>query len=66
MFLGRVGADFIARAGYQAARQVGLTMLATLRRDLGTLNKIKRLVKVLGLVQCTPEFPDQPQSDERL
>jgi enamine deaminase RidA (YjgF/YER057c/UK114 family) len=57
---GRVGADLDTAAGYQAARQTGLAMLATLRKHCGSLDKIARLVKTFGLVQCTPEFTDQP------
>ena len=58
---GRVGADLTAEQGYQAARQVGLAMLATLQANLGSLNKVKRLIKTFGLVLCTPEFADQPK-----
>jgi enamine deaminase RidA (YjgF/YER057c/UK114 family) len=57
---GRVGADLDEDAGYQAARQTGLAVLATLRAQCGTLDRVRRLVKTLGLVQCTPEFVDQP------
>ena len=46
---------------FQAARQVGLTMLATLRRELGSLDRIDRLVKTLGMVNATPEFAAHPQ-----
>jgi len=58
---GRVGADLTPEQGYAAARQVGLTVLATVRSTLGSLNKVKRLVKTFGLVLCTPEFTDQPK-----
>ena len=44
-----------------AARQVGLTMLATLRRELGSLDRVERLVKTLGMVNATPEFATHPQ-----
>ena len=57
---GRVGADLDVPAGYQAARQTGLTMLATLRTHCGSLDRIARLVKTFGLVQATPEFTDHP------
>lgn len=54
--------DQISEADAQlAARQVGLTMLATLRRELGNLDRIERLVKVLGMVYATPEFANHPQ-----
>ncbi len=57
---GRVGADMDQQAGYDAARQTGLAMLATLQSHLGSLDKIQRVVKVLGLVRCTDEFDQQP------
>ncbi len=60
LILGRVGADLDLDAGKKAARQVGLAMLATLRHYLGGLNEIRRLVKTLGLVNCTPEFHQHP------
>jgi len=47
-------------AGYDAARQTGLALLATLRQELGTLDRVSRLVKVLGLVRCTDHFDQQP------
>jgi enamine deaminase RidA (YjgF/YER057c/UK114 family) len=46
--------------GYDAARQTGLGMLATLREHLGSLDKVSRLVKLLGLVRCTESFEQQP------
>ena len=58
---GRVGDDMNLEAGYQAARQVGLTMLATLKHDLGSLDKISRLIKTLGMVNSTPDFHDHPK-----
>jgi enamine deaminase RidA (YjgF/YER057c/UK114 family) len=57
---GRVGDDLDVAAGYQAARQTGLAILATLRQHLGSLDKISRLVKTFGLVQATPEFTEHP------
>ncbi|HMO87114.1 MAG TPA: RidA family protein [Lacipirellulaceae bacterium] len=57
---GRVGADLDAEAGYRAARQTGLAMLATLRKQCGSLDRVARLVKTFGLVQATPEFVDHP------
>jgi len=57
---GRVGDDLDKDAGYRAARQTGLAVLATLRAHCGTLDRVRRLVKTLGLVNCTPEFVDQP------
>lgn len=57
---GRVGDRMTKEEGKQAARQVGLAILATLRENLGSLNKITRVIKVLGMVSCTPEFDQHP------
>jgi len=57
---GRLGDDMDLKGGYQAARQTGLAMLATLRTELGSLDRIARLVKTLGLVRSTPDYGDQP------
>ena len=57
---GRVGDDLDLNAGKAAARQVGLAILATLRAELGSLDRVKRLIKVLGMVNCTPDFRDHP------
>jgi len=57
---GRLGDDMDLDGGYQAARQTGLAMIATLRSELGSLDRVARLVKTLGLVRCTPEYGDQP------
>ena len=58
--VGRVGDDLDLDGGYQAARQTGLAMLATLKAQLGSLDRVSRLVKTLGLVRSTPEFGEQP------
>jgi enamine deaminase RidA (YjgF/YER057c/UK114 family) len=58
---GRVGSDLSLEEGYDAARQVGLALLATLRSHFGTLDAIKRVVKVLGMVNSAPEFYDHPK-----
>jgi enamine deaminase RidA (YjgF/YER057c/UK114 family) len=60
LITGRVGADLDLDAGKAAARQVGLAILATLRSQLGSLDRAKRLIKVLGMVNSTPEFKDHP------
>lgn len=60
LIIGRIGKDMDMEAGKLAARQVGLAILATLKQNLGTLNKIKRVVKVLGMVNCVPEFGRHP------
>jgi len=57
---GRVGDDLTQEDGYRAARQTGLAILATLRSQLGSLDRVARLVKLLGLVNCTPDFHQQP------
>ena len=57
---GRLGLDRDVEAGYEAARLTGLAMLATLEAHLGSLDKVKRLVKLLGLVRCTDGFDQQP------
>ncbi len=57
---GKLGADMDMADGKLAARQVGLTMLSTIRTHFGDLKKIKRIVKVLGMVNCTSTFDQQP------
>jgi len=57
---GRIGRDIDEEQGKLAARQVGLTMLATIRTHIGSLDNIKRVIKVLGMVNCTPEFEKHP------
>jgi len=61
LITGRVGADLDVEAGYAAARQVGLTILSTLRTHLGSLDSVKRVIKTLGMVNCTPDFTDHPK-----
>ena len=58
---GRCGQDLTLEQGREAARAVGLNMLATLRDQLGSLDKVKRLVKTLGLVNSTADFLDHPK-----
>ncbi len=58
---GKVGADMTIEEGYAAARQTAISLLSTLNAELGSLNKVKRVVKVLGMVNCTPDFTDQPK-----
>lgn len=61
MITGRVGKDMTLEQGKEAARQVGLAILATVRDTLGSLDKVKRLIKTFGMVNCTDEFLDQPK-----
>jgi enamine deaminase RidA (YjgF/YER057c/UK114 family) len=58
---GRVGKDLTLEQGKDAARVTGLAILATVRNTLGSLDKVKRLIKTLGMVNATPEFRDHPQ-----
>lgn len=60
LIAGRVGQDLDLDAGKQAARQVGLTILATLRENLGSLDRVSRVIKVLGMVNCTADFLEHP------
>ena len=57
---GKVGKDLTLEEGQLAARQVGLTMLSTIKAQIGDLDKIKRIIKTLGMVNCYPEFEQHP------
>jgi enamine deaminase RidA (YjgF/YER057c/UK114 family) len=57
---GRVGQDVDQQAGYDAARQTGLAILATLKANLGSLDRVKRVVKSLGMVNCVADFQNHP------
>jgi len=57
---GKAGADINADEAKLAARQVGLTILATLKANLGSLNRVARVIKVLGMVNATPDFERHP------
>lgn len=57
---GRTGQDMDQDAAKRAARQVGLAILATLKENLGSLDRVKRVIKVLGMVNCVPEFEKHP------
>ena len=58
---GKLGKELSVEEGYQCAREVGLALLATARASLGNLDKVKRVVKVLGMVNCMEDFPDAPK-----
>ncbi|ANH83035.1 hypothetical protein A8C56_20430 [Niabella ginsenosidivorans] len=60
LITGRIGKELDIEQGKQAAQQVGLTILSTIQTNLGSLNRIKRVVKVLGMVNCVPEFEKHP------
>ncbi len=61
MLTGRVGSEVSQDDGYTAARQVGLTMLATLKQYLGSLDRVQRMIKVLGMVNAAPDFQNHPK-----
>jgi enamine deaminase RidA (YjgF/YER057c/UK114 family) len=58
---GKLGKTLTIEQGYEAARLVGLNMLANIRDQLGSLDRVKRVVKVLGMVNADPEFMDTPK-----
>jgi len=60
LYTGRVGSEVDKETGIAAARQTGLAILATLKAHLGDLNRVKQVVKLLGLVNCTPDFEEHP------
>lgn len=60
LIIGRIGDDMDKDQGKLAARQVGLTMLSTIVANFGSLNSIKRVIKVLGMVGCTSDFESHP------
>ncbi|MDF1849370.1 MAG: RidA family protein [Verrucomicrobiales bacterium] len=60
LMTGRLGDDVTLEEGQKVARQVGLNLLATLRNELGSLDRVSKLVKSLALVNCTDDFFDQP------
>ncbi len=61
LITGKVGADLTLDEGYNAARQVALILLASLKSEIGDLDNLRRVVKLLGMVNCTPDFTDQPR-----
>src|SRR5919206_2291477 len=58
---GKVGREFTIEQTYQHARAVGVDLLAVMRAELGSLDRVRRVVKVLGMVNAVPEFEDQPK-----
>lgn len=60
LIIGRIGKDLTMEEGKAAAQQVGLAILSTLKNNLGSLNRIKRVIKVLGMVNCVSEFDRHP------
>ena len=59
--IGKVGKDLTIEQGYEAARLAAISHLSVLKAELGDLSKVKRIVKVLGMVNCTDDFKDQPK-----
>lgn len=57
---GKLGSDLTVEEGYEAARLVAIAQLSVLKAELGDLNKVKRIVKVLGMVNSDPDFIEQP------
>ncbi len=57
---GKVGSEVDQQGAYAAARQTGLTILSTLRAQLGSLDRVRRVIKLLGMVNCTTDFQDHP------
>ena len=58
---GKVGKDLTIEQGYEAAKLTAINHIAVLKAELGDLKKVKRIVKVLGMVNCTEDFRDQPK-----
>jgi enamine deaminase RidA (YjgF/YER057c/UK114 family) len=58
-FRGKLGKDMTTEEGYQAARSTAISVIATLEQELGDLDKVKRIVKVMGMVNSTPEYTEQ-------
>ena len=58
---GKVGREYTVEQAYQHARTVGIDLIAVMRAELGSLDKVKRVVKVLGMVNAVPEFADHPK-----
>jgi enamine deaminase RidA (YjgF/YER057c/UK114 family) len=61
MLTGKVGSEVSLEHGYQAARLCGISLLAALKSEIGDLNKVKRVVKLLGMVNAAPDFTDHPK-----
>lgn len=61
MITGKVGAELTLDEGYEAARRVALGLLGSLKAEIGDLDKVRRVVKLLGMVNSTPDFTDQPK-----
>ena len=61
LITGKVGSDLTTDQGYQAARRIAIGLLGSLKAAIGDLDKVRQVVKLLGLVNCGPDFTDQPR-----
>lgn len=61
MYLGALGTDLTTEQGYEAARQATVNLLGTIQASLGSLNRVSRIVKLLGMVHSAPDYIEQPQ-----
>lgn len=61
LMIGKLGTDLTVEQGQQAARMAGISLLSTLKREVGDLDKVKRIVKVTGFVNAVPSFEQHPQ-----
>jgi enamine deaminase RidA (YjgF/YER057c/UK114 family) len=61
IYKGKLGQDVDVERGYEAAQLVALNMLASLKAEIGDLDRVKRVVKLLGMVNCVPDFGQQPE-----
>jgi len=61
LITGKVGSDLTTEQGYEAARRVAIGLLGSLKAEIGDLEKVKRVVKLLGLVNCPADFGDPPK-----
>ena len=61
MITGRIGTEITIEEGVAAARHTGLSILSSVKEELGSLNEISRLVKLLGMVNATPDFSEHPK-----
>ena len=58
---GKVGVDLTVEEGYEAARLTAIAQLSALKAEIEDLNRVVRIVKVMGMVNCSPDFPNQPE-----
>lgn len=61
LITGKVGSELTTEKGYEAARRIAVGLLGSLKAEIGDLEKVKRVVKLLGLVNCTSDYTDQPK-----